>query len=86
MRLRLAVRGLVCAATIAACSERKQESDPPQSAPLDQPDGAALSAGEVSITTKGGALVMALRHDSVLVAFSDSIRQSVRAEISTDEK
>lgn len=29
---------------------------------------------------------MALRHDSVLVAFSDSIRKSVRAEISTNDK
>ena len=37
--------------------------------------------GSVSMKTKGGALVMMLRHDSVLVAFSDSLRYAVRNEV-----
>lgn len=90
MRVRFVVSGLVCAATLAAtlaaCSEKQRESETSKNAPIDQPAGADLSTGEVSITTKGGALVMGLRHDSVLVAFSDSIRESVRDEINKVDK
>ncbi len=37
--------------------------------------------GSISMKTRGGALVMLLRHDSVLVAFSDSMRRMVRHEV-----
>lgn len=37
--------------------------------------------GSVSITTRSGALVMSLRNDSVVVAFSDSIRQAVQSKV-----
>lgn len=39
------------------------------------------SDGSVSIRTTNGALVMALRHDSVVMAFSDSLRDAVKAEV-----
>lgn len=37
--------------------------------------------GSVSMSTRNGTMVMALRHDSVVVAFSDSIRQHVRQKL-----
>lgn len=41
----------------------------------EEPDGGA------SMHTSNGALVMSLRHDSVVVAFSDSIREHVKQEM-----
>lgn len=37
--------------------------------------------GGASMKTSNGALVMSLRHDSVVVAFSDSIREHVKQEM-----
>ncbi len=39
--------------------------------------------GSVSMSTRSGALVMSLRHDSVVVAFSDSIRREVQQKVKT---
>lgn len=52
-----------------------------------QPTFAEGPDGSVSMTTRNGAIVMALRHDSVVVAFSDSIRRRVQEEMrqSTDQ-
>lgn len=38
--------------------------------------------GSASMHTRNGAMVMSLRHDSITVAFSDSIRSAVRNEVS----
>lgn len=46
-----------------------------------QPTFAEGPNGSVSMKSKGGALVMMLRHDSVLVTFSDSLRHAVRKEV-----
>jgi hypothetical protein len=54
--------------------------------PIDQPDAADLSNGDLSIKTRGGSLVMAIRHDSVLVAFSDSVRREIREGLKTSTK
>lgn len=53
-----------------------------------QPTFAEGPDGSVSMTTRNRALVMSLRHDSIVVAFSDSIRRHVQKEVkqSTDEK
>lgn len=40
--------------------------------------------GAVSMRTTNGALVMSLRHDSVVVAFSDSISRHVKAELKNE--
>ncbi len=54
--------------------------------PIDQPDPADLSRGAVSITTIGGGMVMGIRNDSVLVAFSDSVRREVREDLAKSTK
>lgn len=46
-----------------------------------RPSFAEARDGSVSMHTTNGAFVMALRHDSVLLAFSDSIRAHVRSEM-----
>jgi len=46
-----------------------------------KPSFAEGPGGSVSMHTTNGAFVMALRHDSVVLAFSDSIREHVRAEM-----
>ena len=46
-----------------------------------QPTFAEGPDGSVSMKSRGGALVMMLRHDSVLVTFSDSLRHAVRKEV-----
>jgi hypothetical protein len=46
-----------------------------------QPTFAEGPGGTVSMHTTNGAFVMSLRNDSVLIAFSDSIREHVRAEL-----
>lgn len=53
-----------------------------------QPTFAEGPDGSVSMTTRNGAIMMSLRHDSVVVAFSDSIRRRVQEEMreSRDEK
>ena len=42
--------------------------------------------GSVSMATRSGAFVLSLRHDSVVVAFSDSLRQSVKRDVSESMK
>ena len=37
--------------------------------------------GEVWMATRRGTLLMRLRHDSVLIGFSDSLRQAVKGEV-----
>ncbi|MCC6931535.1 MAG: hypothetical protein IT359_21275 [Gemmatimonadaceae bacterium] len=50
------------------------------------PSFTEASDGSVSMTSTDGAVVMSLRHDSVVVAFSDSVRNSVKAEIDKSMK
>lgn len=62
-------------------------SDSTAQSPAAGPNFTEGSDGSVSMTTRNGALVMSLRHDSIVVAFSDSIRRKVRSEVtaSTDK-
>lgn len=53
-------------------SERSASSKPTF---VEGPDGSA------SITSRNGALVMSLRHDSIVVAFSDSMRAVVQGQV-----
>lgn len=46
-----------------------------------EPTFAKEDDGSVSIHTRNGAMVMSLRHDSVVIAFSDSVRESVKTEV-----
>lgn len=48
---------------------------------LGQPTFAEGDDGSVSIHTRNGAMVMAVRHDSVVIAFSDSVRETVKTEV-----
>lgn len=40
-------------------------------------------SGEVWMATQSGSLIMRLRHDSVLIGFSDSLRQAVKSQVDT---
>ncbi len=42
--------------------------------------------GSVSMKTRNGAMVMSLRHDSVVVAFSDSMRNAIQREMKKSMK
>lgn len=50
------------------------------------PSFAEGSDGSVSMKSMDGAVVMALRHDSVVVAFSDSVRKVVKTEVDKSMK
>ncbi len=50
-------------------------------APYGRPTFAEGEDGSVSIHTQNGAMVMSLRHDSIVVAFSDSVRATVRSKV-----
>jgi len=51
-----------------------------------KPSFTEASDGSVSMTSTDGAVVMSLRHDSVVVAFSDSVRNKVKAEVDKSMK
>ena len=51
-----------------------------------KPSFSEASDGSVSMTSTDGAAVMSLRHDSVVVAFSDSIRNVVKTEVAKSMK
>lgn len=42
--------------------------------------------GEVWMKTTNGTMLMGLRHDSILVGFSDSLRKSVKADVDSSMK
>lgn len=60
---------------ISVSGSRRGDSGNSKPTFTEGPDGSA------SMHTASGALVMSLRHDSIVVAFSDSIRQSVKSEV-----
>jgi len=51
-----------------------------------KPSFTEASDGSVSMTSTDGAVVMSLRHDSVVVAFSDSVRNKVKSEVDKSMK
>lgn len=76
----------------AACAQGREDGDESASvSPRGAPTGRGAGAlggpsfveedGGVSMRSTDGAFVMRLRRDSVLVAFSDSLRESVMADV-----
>lgn len=78
------------AARVAEVAERTEMPERPEA--KEQPERQERSAssnttftegadGSVSMKTRNGAMVMSLRHDSVVVAFSDSMRNAIQGEM-----
>lgn len=68
--------------TLSSDSGVHMSSSLPDVAPGDaKPSFTEEPGGGASMKTSNGGLVMSLRHDSVVVAFSDSIREHVKQEM-----
>lgn len=80
------------AAGVSEVPERTELPERPEA--TEQPERSASSNstftegadGSVSMKTRNGAFVMSLRHDSVVVAFSDSMRNAIQSEMKKSMK